>query len=226
MFRTTFTFRIARYSFRTKAIHTSFDTKFVSAQFALKFVNAQCVYVNLAGCADWQIGNSDPALLILLTLNLTSRIKNEMIPAIIPMNIFGKYVNVHVKWTVNIILARLWNVAVAVVGFETGTGRAVTCYKPRPVIRSMYELTFTFRLADLVRHEVRSKQRSDHPLVIQCLVTERLVTERSHYKFSRITKRSMYDTYVRNDNVNALVEAQPRTIIKHFNYFGLKMNAQ
>ena len=52
MFRTTFTFRIARYSFRTKAIHTSFDTKFVSAQFALKFVNAQCVYVNLAGCAD------------------------------------------------------------------------------------------------------------------------------------------------------------------------------
>ena len=139
MFRTTFTFRIARYSFRTKAIHTSFDTKFVSAQFALKFVNAQCVYVNLAGCADWQIGNSDPALLILLTLNLTSRIKNEMIPAIIPMNIFGKYVNVHVKWTVNIILARLWNVAVAVVGFETGTGRAVTCYKPRPVIRSMYD---------------------------------------------------------------------------------------
>ena len=63
----------------------------------------------------------------------------------------------------------------------------------------MYELTFTFRLADLVRYEVRSKQRSDHPLVIQCLVTER-----SHYKFSRITKRSMYDTYVRNDNVNAL----------------------
>ena len=70
----------------------------------------------------------------------------------------------------------------------------------------MYELTFTFRLADLVRYEVRSKQRSDHPLVIQCLVTERLVTERSHYKFSRITKRSMYDTYVRNDNVNALYD--------------------
>ena len=69
----------------------------------------------------------------------------------------------------------------------------------------MYELTFTFRLADLVRYEVRSKQRSDHPLVIQCLVTERLVTERSHYKFSHITKRSMYDTYVRNDNVNALI---------------------
>ena len=70
---------------------------------------------------------------------------------------------------------------------------------PAPVIRSMYELTFTFRLADLVRYEVRSKQRSDHPLVIQCLVTERLVTERSHYKFSRITKRStctihMYET--------------------------------
>ena len=60
MFRTTFTFRIARYSFRTKAIHTSFDKKFVSAQFALKFINAQCVYVNLAGCADWQTGNSDP----------------------------------------------------------------------------------------------------------------------------------------------------------------------
>ena len=94
MFRTTFTFRIARYSFRTKAIHTSFDTKFVSAQFALKFVNAQCVYVNLAGCADWQIGNSDPALLILLTLNLTSRIKNEMIPAIIPMNIIGAQISI------------------------------------------------------------------------------------------------------------------------------------
>ena len=31
-----------------------------------------------------------------------------------------------------------------------------------------------------------------------------LVTERSHYKFSRVTKRSMYATYVRNDNVNAL----------------------
>ena len=77
MFRTTFTFRIARYSFRTKAIHTSFDTKFVSAQFALKFVNAQCVYVNLAGCADWQTGNSDPALLILLTFNITSRIKTN-----------------------------------------------------------------------------------------------------------------------------------------------------
>ena len=77
MFRTTFTFRIARYSFRTKAIHTSFDTKFVSAQFALKFVNAQCVYVNLAGCADWQTGNSDPALLILLTFNTTSRIKTN-----------------------------------------------------------------------------------------------------------------------------------------------------
>ena len=52
MFRTMFTFRIARHSFRTKAIHTSFDTKFVSAQFALKFVYAQCVSVNLAGCAD------------------------------------------------------------------------------------------------------------------------------------------------------------------------------
>ena len=52
MFQTTFTFRIARYSFRTKAIHTLFDTMFVSAQFALKFVNAQCVNVNLAGCAD------------------------------------------------------------------------------------------------------------------------------------------------------------------------------
>ena len=77
MFRTTFTFRIARYLFRTKAIHTSFDTKFVSAQFALKFVNAQCVYVNLAGCADWQTGNSDPALLILLTFNITSRIKTN-----------------------------------------------------------------------------------------------------------------------------------------------------
>ena len=98
--------------------------------------------------------------------------------------------------------------------YKNRTDRAIlyyTCYKykPRPVIRSMYELTFTFRLADLVRYEVRSKQRSDHPLVIQCLVTERLVTERlvterSHYKFSRITKRSMYDTYVRNDNVNAL----------------------
>ena len=44
-----------------------------------------------------------------------------MIPAIIPINILGKYVNVYVKWTVNIILARLWNVVVAVVGFETGT---------------------------------------------------------------------------------------------------------
>ena len=93
--------------------------------------------------------------------------------------------------------------------YKNHTDRAIlyyTCYKykPRPVIRSMYELTFTFRLADLVRYEVRSKQRSDHPLVIQCLVTERLVIERSHYKFSRITKRSMYDTYVRNDNVNAL----------------------
>ena len=53
--------------------------------------------MNLAGCADWQTGNSDPALLILLTFNITSRIKNEMIPAIIPMNIFGKYVNVYVK---------------------------------------------------------------------------------------------------------------------------------
>ena len=68
MFRTMFTFRIARHSFRTKAIHTSFDTKFVSAQFALKFVNAQCVSVNLAGYADWQTDNSDPALLNLLTI--------------------------------------------------------------------------------------------------------------------------------------------------------------
>ena len=86
----------------------------------------------------------------------------------------------------------------------------------------MYELTFTFRLADLVRCEVRSKQRSDHPLVIQCLVTERLVTERSHYKFSRITKRSMYDTYVRNDNVNALYASRrgaPRPIIVAFNRY-------
>ena len=80
----------------------------------------------------------------------------------------------------------------------------------------MYELTFTFRLADLVRYEVRSKQRSDHPLVLQCLVTERLVTERSHYKFSRITKRSMYDTYVRNDNVNALNISGPQFAITRF----------
>ena len=146
-----------------------------SAQFALKVVNAQCVYVNLACCAEWQTGNSDPALLILLTFNITSRIKNKMIPAIILMNIFGKYVNVYVKWTVNIILARLWNVVVAVVGFETGNlchvpGRAVTCYKPRPVIRSMYELTFTFHLADLIRYEVRSKERSDHLLACTVFV--------------------------------------------------------
>ena len=97
--------------------------------------------------------------------------------------------------------------------YKNRTDKAIlyyTCYKykPHPVIRSMYELTFTFRLADLVRYEVHSKQRSDHPLVIQCLVTERLVTERSHYKFPRITKRSMYDTYVRNDNVNALTDSQ------------------
>ena len=110
--------------------------------------------------------------------------------------------------------------------YKNRTDRAIlyyTCYKyykPRPVIRSMYELTFTFRLADLVRYEVRSKQRSDHPLVIQCLVTERLVTERSHYTFSRITKRSMYDTYVRNDNVNALYIIQPQLHLSYKNKQG------